>query len=149
MNVGWYRAMAAVTISVGLTASGTFAAAPSTQPSPTEQQLIDRINTLETEVHQLKAEQQTQPGSAAQSPASGAEALQQINADAERHSNLFDVSTGAGLTAGWNAAKMQFYVASEDGNFYLHPGIIFQARYAADYRRTPDTWQNGFELRCG
>jgi hypothetical protein len=145
MTVSWYRAMAAVMISVGLATSSALAAAPSTQPSPTEQQLIDRINALETEVHQLKAEQQTQPGSAAQAPASGADALQQINADAERHTNLFDVSTG--LTAGWNASKKQFYLASEDGNFYLHPGIIFQARYAADYRRTPDTWQNGFELR--
>ena len=69
--------------------------------------------------------------------------------DATKHDQLMDVES---YTGGWNYTKKQFFIGSEDGNFYLHPGIIFQFRgNLANAERSkrsgsPQT-TDGFEIR--
>jgi hypothetical protein len=124
-------------IAVALAASGAWAAAP-----PTQQELMDKINALQAEVNQMRTDQ-------AQEQADEAKVIQQVLNDANQHSQLFD--TGGGLTAGWDDAKKQFYIASDNGDFYFHPGLELQVRYIASKRdSTPTTssnWQDGFEIR--
>ncbi|MGD0463085.1 MAG: hypothetical protein ABSB74_11425 [Tepidisphaeraceae bacterium] len=150
MKAGYYRALAAGIISVGFVASAALATAPSTQPSPTDQQLLNRINALEDEVHQLRAQQQqTQQQSQQQGPqkqeTSGADSLLQVQTDADEHSQLLD--TSGGFVGGWNPQKMQFYVGTDDGKFYFHPGVIMQFRYVEAYTNRPHDSTEGFEVR--
>jgi hypothetical protein len=112
---------------------------------------LDKINALQAQVNTLQAQgaASAQPSvtSATTTPSDAqiAGATQHVLAEANAHDSFLDASTG--MTAGWNTSKQQFFIASDDGNFYFHPGIAFQERYAADYRNTPDTWTNGFETR--
>ncbi|HEY1923004.1 MAG TPA: porin [Tepidisphaeraceae bacterium] len=156
MAVGWNRVFAAGLMSVGLAASPALAAAPSTQPSPTNQQLLDRISALEAEVHQLKTQQQPSPEQQSlvsqerqsANPESGqVSPMAQIQADADAQSKFFD----AGLvTAGY--ANRRFFIQSDDGNFVLRPWVHIEIRNTTSVRQNffttggNDT-ENGFELR--
>jgi hypothetical protein len=119
------------TVLLGLTSlvwmTGAARAADAGAASTTQPDLQSQINALQAEVQDLKSQQSTlTPVSPSTAPAGGA----------------------TNLTGGWNPTLQQFYIGSTDGNFYFHPGIIFQGRYNADWHRSPDKWTNGFELRC-
>jgi len=151
MAEGFYRVLAAGMVSVGLAASTTLAAAPSTQPSSADQQLLDRINTLEAEVHQLKAQQQAQPQpQGLPTPAQEigvVDPMPQIQADADEHTKLFDVEQ---VTAGY--ANRRFFIQSDDGNFVLRPWVHIEIRDSTSWRQNffptgKDDTENGIELR--
>jgi len=114
-----------------------FAADPTTQPD-----LSNRIDQLQAEIDQLKAQQSSQKQQQQQA------ALQQAADEAERHSNFL---VSEGLTAGYSDGR--FLLCSEDGNFLLHPWLQFQFRDTTSYRQdaknkgTADDTQNGFEVR--
>jgi hypothetical protein len=122
-----------------LGASGVvaFAEQPATQPS--SQDLQAQVDQLKAQLAQVQSTQQ-------QDHDQNAKAVQAIISDADSHTKMFDAPVG-GLNGGWNADKKQFFLASDDGHFYLHPGLIFQGRYSVDYRRTPNTTADGFEVR--
>ncbi len=151
MAEGWNRILAAGIVSVGIAASSALAAAPATRPSDANQQLLDRINALEAEVHQLKAEQQKPPvlqEREASTPATSEEnPMAQIQADADAQSKFFD----AGLvTAGY--ANRRFFIQSDDGNFVLRPWVHIEIRNSTNWRQNffptgKDDTENGFELR--
>jgi hypothetical protein len=131
-------------VAIGMAVSAALAQqAPTTQP--TQQQLVDKVNALQAEVDQLKGDQQAHD-------ADMAAMTKQVVEDADRQSQLLDLDSG--VTAGWNPAKQQFYIGTTDGNFYLHPIALFQARYIAAYHDGNNTvndesgWVNGFEIRC-
>jgi hypothetical protein len=111
---------------------------------PTQQEMIDKINSPHAQVDQLK--NQESPNEAAQ-----AKIIQDVIADADKHSQLLDVD--GDVTAGWDSSKQQFFISADNGNFYFHPDVIFQFRCATDYcdQRDGDAsrrWQDGFEVRC-
>ncbi len=69
--------------------------------------------------------------------------------DADKHSQMLDVT---GISAGWNEKKKQFFIGSEDGNFYFHPIGIFQVRYNLNDREHAKKsgdgdFEQGFEIR--
>jgi Phosphate-selective porin O and P len=151
MVEGWNRILAAGIVSVGLAGSSALAAAPATQPSDANQQLLDRINALEAEVHQLKAEQQKPPAleeREASVPATGEEnPMAQIQADADAQSKFFDAGL---MTAGY--ANRRFFIQSDDGNFVLRPWVHIEIRNSTSWRQNffptgKDDTENGFELR--
>ena len=121
--------------------AGTLAAAPATSnvDSP---DLELRINALEAQVRQLRAEQQAIKQKELQPH------VRAVQADAESHSRLVDIES---FTAGYSANR-GFILQSEDGRFLLHPALVIQFRDVTDYREDPDTTgrshtENGFELR--
>ena len=75
------------------------------------------------------------------------QAIGQVLDDADRHSKWLAAKN---LTAGFVSGR-GFFLASEDGNFLLHPWLQFQFRYATAYRqsiaRNTDDTQSGFEVR--
>jgi hypothetical protein len=116
-----------------------------------QQELIDQVNALRTEVRELRAQlngrpPQTQPSAPAalQDPVLTTE---QMLRDVDRHTNLMDWTD---TTAGFIKSK-GFYIRSDDGNFLLHPWAFVQVRNATNYRQygkrgnDSDT-ENGFEL---
>src|SRR4051812_25856757 len=117
---------AAVTAAVGLFSGVSLAA------DPTTQELLDQIKQLQSKVEQLEVKQN-------QSSADVAATVDKIVADASRRSQLL-VSDG-NLVGGWNPQKQQFYLGSEDGNFYFHPIAILQVRGNVNYRE--DAKQSG------
>jgi len=124
---------------VGL-AGAAYGAEPTTQ-----QDLLDRINALQAQVDALKAQAAPTTAPTVASDAQINSATQQVLQESSPRGPFFDSSTG--VTGGWNTDSKQFFISSTDGSFYFHPGIAFQARYAADYRNTPYAINNGFELR--
>lgn len=120
----------------------TWGEAPATQPDISKeiQGLRARIDELEKQQKQ----QDEQRRQAAQESAVGA-----AQSEADRHSRFLDTT---GITGGWNDTKKQFFIGSEDGNFYFHPGGILQFRDVVNYRdhgkngRSADV-ENGFEVR--
>jgi hypothetical protein len=85
--------------------------------------------------------------------------LQQMQADAQRHSQLMSVDPqSAGDVSGGYDPDIGFLFETADGNFSLHPSLLLQARYAVDDRnrilpgyggttgKVGDDTQNGFEL---
>src|ERR1700728_559357 len=113
--------------------------APATQPSVNIEELEQRINSLETEVHQLKAQQQQD---AERQTTQDTATMQQIQSDADLHSKLLDAT---GLDAGYSGGR--FFIASDDGNFVLRPWIHVQIRDSTAYREAGYDTQNGFEIR--
>jgi len=121
-------------------------AAPATQPS-TPDAMNQKIRDLETRIDQLESKQNA---SAAEDQAT----IRKLNADAESHSQL--LSAGS-FTSSYNP-DVGFLLQSEDGNFAMHPSLLLQARYVADYRnrilpgqggvtnKQGDDTQDGFEL---
>jgi hypothetical protein len=117
------------------------AADPATEP--TTKELLDQIKQLQNKVEQLEAKQN-------QSSADVATTVDKIVNDASRRSQL--LVTDGNLAGGWNAQKQQFYLGSEDGNFYLHPSVILQFRGNVNYRENAkdsgnSSTEEGFEIR--
>ena len=115
---------------------------PASQPD-----VAGEIQALRARIDQLEAEQRAQQ--TAQQEAQQQASLDSVLKDADRHSQFMD---SVGFTGGWNKSKTQFFLGSEDGNFYFHPGIIFQFRgIVADRQKTKknntDDTQLGFEVR--
>jgi len=135
----------------GLSVSSVRADAPTTEPS--KQQLIDRVNQMQTQMDQMKAQLDAQQVSTADEQA----AIAKLLADADKRSKLMD-SDGT-LSAGWNPDKKQFFIG-DNTNFYFHPGVIFQFRYDGDYQNRNTTkdaggvtqtnvFNSGFEVTRG
>jgi len=129
----------------GLSVSSVRADAPATEP--TKQQLIDRVNQMQTQMDQMKTQLDAQQVSTADEQASIAKLL----ADADKRSQLLD--TDGTATAGWDPEKKRFFI-TDGTNFYFHPGVIFQFRYAGDYQdkngaapAKTDQFDSGFEVR--
>lgn len=142
-------------IAVALAGSGAYADSPATQPTP--QELMDKINSLQGEVGQLKTQlqEQQQPTSSqrtaaieAQEQADLAASIAQISKDSAQHSQLLDLT---GVDAGY--ANRRFFIASDDGNFVLRPWIHVEIRDSTSWREdgksggTQDDTENGFEIR--
>src|SRR5262249_20298202 len=126
----------------GISASSlALAAEPASEP--TTKELLDQIRQLQNKVEQLEAKQ-------SQSSAEVAATVDKIVADANRRSQL--LVTDSNLVGGWNDKKQQFYLASEDGNFYFHPIAILQFRGNVNYREDAkasgdSSTEEGFEVR--
>ena len=90
-----------------------------TQPS--QQDLLNRLDALQAEVSQLKAElkargPQTQPSAPTQ-VSNPTLTTEQMLEDVDRHTKMLDWTD---TVAGFVKSK-GFYIRSEDGNFLLHP----------------------------
>lgn len=122
---------------------------------PTQRELLEKIEALEAKVQKLESEQSKGP-TAAEMDRTVANMIQ----DADRRSHSL-VDSGA-FSGGWRNGK--FSIESDDGNWVISPGIMFQFRGATTYRSdvvTPirnasgvvvgrnvdDDWQDGFEVR--
>ena len=132
-------------LTMGL-AAGLFAV-PALAADGTGPDVAGEIQALRARIDQLEAEQKARQ--TAQKEAQQQASLDSVLKDADRHSQFMD---SVGFTGGWNKSKSQFFLGSEDGNFYLHPIIIFQFRGVVNDRErakknnTDDT-QVGFEVR--
>lgn len=107
---------------------------------PTQQELLDRVSKLESEVQVLRANQASTPKPA--DPAAVAGAQSAVKADASKHSA---VPGSAGYDGG-------FYIKSADGSFSLKPSVQFQFRSvynAADNINSAgeDNSEQNFEIR--
>jgi hypothetical protein len=120
---------------------------------PTQQELLDKINELQKEVQQLKA--QVDSHNPTPKPATAPDEASQVNAtaqavaaDAEQRTQLFQLES---LNAGWSRGR--FLLQSSDGRYLLHPWFQIQARSVTTWREdakqkgTGDDTQNGFEIR--
>lgn len=108
---------------------------------PTQQDLMAQLDALKAKVSQL--EQNQNRVDSRDIDATVAAVLK----DASTHSLLVD---GTGVNAGWDKKRGQFFLGSEDGSYYIHPGVIFQFRYVANSREHAKTGgdydtQDGFE----
>ena len=133
---------AAALIALGLGATFTAKAAePVPGPQPTTQELMAQIEALKAKVNQMEQTQSKYDSRDVDATVAA------VLKDANRHSMLID---GTGVTAGWDSTKYGFFVGSEDGSSYFHPGIVWWYRGVANYRQSiknngrNDT-QNGFE----
>jgi len=114
----WTGALAAL----GLVTAAAYA-------EPTQQDLLQKINDLQSQVAQLQANQTTQ-----QHQLDARDVDSTVNSvlnDADSHSMLVD---GTGVTAGWDKKMMGFFVASEDGSSMLHPGLIWKYTGVANWK---------------
>jgi hypothetical protein len=124
-----------------LAASTALAADP--PAAPTTRDLNARLEALEAEITQIKAQQATQAQKQAET-----HTADELLKDANRHSQFLDAQ---GVLAGWTGGK--FVLQSEDGNFLAHPWLQLQFRNVTTYRQdakqggTADDTQNGFEIR--
>jgi hypothetical protein len=138
-----YRFAAAI---LGMALGGS--AAWGADSAPSQSELMDKINSLESEVKELKAQQVAQQAqiAAAQTPAPTASDMQQVIHDADQHTQLLDLN---GLTAGW--ADRRFFIASDDGRFTFKPWVHLEIRESTSYRDDfsggkSDT-ETGYEIR--
>ena len=141
----WTRALMALGLGLGAT-SGAFAAdpaataGPAQSQQPTTQDLMAQIDALKAKVAAMEKNQQ-------QADSRDIDAtVAAVLKDANAHSMLID---GTGVTAGFDKQKMGFFIGSEDGSSYFHPGIVWWFRNTTNYRQSnknggSDT-QNGFE----
>ena len=122
-----------------------------TRPAPDQQELLNRLDALQAEVEQLKAQLRTrgpstQPATAAPT-ADSSLTTEQMLRDVDSHTKMLDwTDTVAGYANGKG-----FYIRSEDGNFLLHPWAFVQVRNTTNYRQygkngTDSDTQNGFEI---
>ncbi len=130
-------------LAVGIGGQSAFASEPATQPSAVSQQaLLDKVNTLQQEVTELKAQQK-------QNQEDVSAAIQHVLTESDQHSQMLDGSSG-GFMSGFSGNR--FVIQSDDGNFVLRPWIHIQVRQTTSYRRDElgkgqDDVENGFELR--
>jgi phosphate-selective porin OprO and OprP len=117
---------------------------------PTNQQLLDKINQLQSKVDSLQAQQDQQNDLTT--------AVQQVLQESDSQSQLMSsVPNGIGYDP---TTGIRF--ASDDGNFLIHPFALVQFRYVANYRDDitnssggggadapahGDDTQSGFEIR--
>jgi hypothetical protein len=116
--------------------------APTSRPS--QEEMRKKIADLEDRIDRLQTK----------SAAKQSAVMQEIQADADRHSELM---SEVGFFSGYDP-DVGFIVQSEDGNFSFHPGVLMQFRNVTDFRsRIPageggvtgkqgDDTQNGFEM---
>jgi hypothetical protein len=130
-------------------------AVPSSQPSQDASSDLRReVQDLRTQMDQMKLherelEKRLEAQSASStSPQSAADLNASLIRDADRHSQLF---TESPIGSGYDPSK-GFIIASDDGNFVLHPFLLLQVRDVTNWRDNAksddasDT-QNGFEIR--
>jgi hypothetical protein len=128
---------------------------PARASDATDQLLLDKINSLQAQLDQLKAQQQQQQKQQQDEKQKDQQAvsdeeqatLKAIQSDADRNSQLLD---SLGITAGY--ANRRFFIQSDDGNFVLRPWIHIQIRDTTSWREDfngpdNDNTQNGFEIR--
>jgi hypothetical protein len=145
--------------SIGLCVCASGAAIASAETSappgtnPTEQQLLDEVRALRSEVGdlrtQLKAQQATsQPARAGATSAAADEHLtpSDLLRDLDRRQSM-DLP---GINAGWDPAK-GFVIQSDDKSFLFHPWAFVQVRDATNYRQGGragggDSTDTGLEL---
>ena len=119
-----------------LAAPAVSAAQPTSQPD-----LSAKIDTLQAQIDQLKAQQTLAQQRDQQAT------VDHVLDDADHRSRALDVE---GITAGY--ANGRFLLRSDDGNFLLHPWLQFQFRNTTTWREDAkagmrDDIQNGFEIR--
>ncbi|WP_428936797.1 porin [Fontivita pretiosa] len=103
------------------------------------EQLLEQIESLKARVAQLEANQQQ-----ALNAQDVNQTVERVLRDAERRSKL--LADGGGLTAGFDKGK--FFLRSEDGNWLLMPGFLFQARHTTNWNTDDeDDIQSGFDIR--
>jgi hypothetical protein len=130
-----------------LSASSVKAAEPAPQPAAADvnsqlQSIRSLLQQVKEQEKMLATEQETLEQLQQRQAAFGA-----AQRDAGQHSQLLDLRD---LSAGFTPGR-GFFLASDDGNFLLHPWLQFQFRNTTTYRQdvakeTEDT-QNGFEVR--
>jgi len=160
-------AIAAAIFGLGIANPATTAfgadSTPAVNPSPTTQPAEStdaQLRELRAQVQQLVANQKVLEQQLAQATtrpvpidlaivqAAEAQTAAAVRADADRRSQLFDMT---GETAGYDRDR-GFYVSSGDGEFLIHPFVLLQVRNVTESRvgaksdGTNDT-QNGFEIR--
>ena len=152
-----YRLAAFLTAAIGAAASAQSRAAdsPATPPAspataPTQQELLEKINALQSEVTELKKQQNASTTAEQKLETQRAvdAAVTQVQADAERHSQLFDLSDGNAIVAQHTDSGFKFHTV--DGNYSVNPWLQLQFRYETTYRSqtaTGDDTQSGFEVR--
>jgi len=134
-------AAATLVASTVLTTSATLAA--DLPPPATQQDLSAKLEALEAEIDQIKAQQAAQAAVQQET-----RTTQDLLNDANRHSQFLDAQ---GVLAGWTGGR--FVLQSEDGQYLAHPWLQVQFRNVTSYRQdvkqkgTADDIQNGFEIR--
>ena len=128
-----------LTLAMTMYATTALAAAP-----PSTQELLDRVDALEKEVAELKAERSPQKVPAVESRAT----IGEIQTDAQRRSQLVDLQP---LNLGYHPNR-GLIIQSDDGRFLIHPWLFVQIRNDTTYRQdaVPEggtQTDNGFELR--
>lgn len=126
--------------------AGSAAAAESTATEPDSKAELQSVRTL---LEQVKAQEQAleRKQQLLEQKEEQQQAIGQVLDDADRHSKLL---TTENLTAGFLSGR-GFFLASDDGNFLLHPWLQFQFRDTTSYRDRVSKGvydsQNGFEIR--
>src|SRR5882757_4666438 len=134
----------AALLALGLGAGSVLAAEP-TQQQPTQQELMQQLTDLKAKVAAMEQNQANQANAQAKYDSRDVDAtVAAVLKDADRHSLLVD---GGTLTGGWDKSKMGFFLGSEDGNSYFHPGMVWWYRGVANYRQgsPKEHTQTGFE----
>jgi hypothetical protein len=131
---------------VAAAVAGGLATVPARAADPNQQELLDRVKALESQVTELKTELKGHESRA--SSADVAATADAVLRDADRRSQLADPSR---LSVSYKDGKLQ--LRTDDGRFLLHPWLQFQFRNTTTYREdvkqgdTADDLQNGFEVR--
>lgn len=133
-------------LALTLTATRVVAAEPASEPAADVNAQLQSVRSLMQQVkeqEQSLAKQQEKLEALQQQQA----AFNAAERDADRRAQLLDVHN---LSAGFTSGR-GFFLASEDGNFLLHPWLQFQFRNTTALRhevsRGIDDTQNGFEVR--
>lgn len=121
-------------------------AAIASAAEPTAQELMERIDALQTQVEQLESKRNaatTRPGAV---QGVEADATAEKSRDADRSGTLFMQAGEMKLTAGHDG---KFYIRSEDEAFSFSPTFQLQVRNVTNWIDAVDgdEWENGFELR--
>lgn len=127
-----YAALSAV---LGLTAASAFSQSlPVTRPDSADQtaQLREQVRQLSARVDALQNVQQ-------QDEAQTTAVIAQVVSDADAQSRLI---SNEPLMSGYDPT-VGFVIRSDDGNFSLHPGMIIDFRYDANYRDKIPTGGSG------
>ena len=137
---GWKKCLLAL-------AAQSAIAGPLLAAEPTTQDVNARMNALQAELDQLKAQQQSQQQAVA-AQQQQADLNTTLN-DADHHSQLMDVT---GVSAGYDVKTHRFFIASDDGNFIWRPWLHMQFRDVTSNRQdfkgpNRDETDNGFEMR--
>jgi outer membrane murein-binding lipoprotein Lpp len=108
----------------------------------------DEVAQLKAQVQQLEAKVDTLQNDQAKRNADTAAAIQQVLADADKHTQSFDLEQD--FTSGF--LHNRFILQSDDGNYVLRPWIHIQIRHTTNWRSDEkvsggDDTENGFELR--
>jgi phosphate-selective porin OprO and OprP len=140
---------------IALTSAPARAAAPATQPSQESPADVHKeMQDLRAQMEKMKLREQTlekklqEQETAAASAQSMAVVTAGVIHDADQHSQLF---TESAVGSGYDPTR-GFIIASEDGNFLLHPFLLLQVRNVTNWRdgakaNGSDDTQNGFEIR--